>query len=423
MILASTTSFSHEDIFTLTPDEIETFKIELVKKREERSKKESELKQLKSDLLEKHKYYSEIKFARDQLRWMLEFSLKKDFKAKGNREKTEDDLYECILNTLEGKNCKVMPRLTFKETASSPKECYQKNKSARELFEKEFQRSALPTQSSDHISILKKLSELSLNAVETNLIGKGKDFDDQITKLDDEVKLQIKKMDEMWKKNSIILKFQAKVNSSERCMGEISIKNNRLSEIREKSNSEISSMEDMLYSSTKCLKAKIDKRLSGFSYCERYQYFMENKICTDQYYESEIEDAFCETNQNKTAKEILNLQCFLNGTSAAKECLKFDPNENPKENLKCKTHDLKLEKPLAFNKEGVSKARRFIGDKIARGIPVIGNIKDNYIGIIGIKNDQGMCKYLIRDFSQHSEKWVNEDEILNNYFKFNYLEK
>jgi hypothetical protein len=354
---------------------------------------------------------------------MLEFSLKKDFKVKGKTERIEDDFFECILNTFEGKSYKVMPHSKSEETASSPKECYQKNKKAKELFEKEFKKITSPTDSQEHFSNLKKLSELSLNAEEKNLIQKGKDFDDQISNLDNEVKRLDKKMSEMWDKNSRIVKLQTRVNFSGRCAGNISINNNRLLEIQEKSNSEISSMEDLLYSSTKCLKAKIDKKLIGNSYCERYKFFMENKICTDEYYESNIEDNFCDTNQNKIPKEFLNIQCFLNSTSNAKECLSIDLNEKPKETLKCSTHDLKLETPLALNKEGVSKARRFIGDKIARGMPVIGSIKDKHIGILGIKNDQGQCKYLVRDFTGLSERWVDEEDILNNYYEFHYLEK
>jgi|GEM_PF-3045223 hypothetical protein len=423
IIFASPTSYSRDEIFTMTQAEIEAFKIELERTRDERLAKAKDLNQLKSETLEKHKYYSEIKFARNEIKRELDSSLKKDLKTKGKKEKIKDDLYECMLNTFEGKKSKVIPSSKSDETASSPKECYQKNKSAKELFEKEFQKISSPTDSQGHFSNLKKLSELSLNADETNLIQRGRDHDDQISKLDNEVKQIELKMSEMWDMNSRILKLQIRVNFSERCAANISINNNRLLEIQEKSNSEISSMEDLLYSSTKCLKAKIDKKLVGNSYCERYKFFIENKICTDEYYESNIEENFCNTNPNKIPKEFLNIQCFLNSTSNAKECLSIDLNEKPKETLKCSTHDLKLEKPLAFNKEGVSKARRFIGDKIARGIPVIGSIKDKHIGILGIKNDQGQCKYLVRDFTGLSERWVDEDDILNNYNEFHFLEK
>ena len=65
--------------------------------------------------------------------------------------------------------------------------------------------------------------------------------------------------------------------------------------------------------------------------------------------------------------------------------------------------------------------RTFLGDKIARGLPSVATMGKKTIAVIGIKKEAFECKYLVRDFSDQTEKWLPEEEVLNGVFEFHYL--
>jgi hypothetical protein len=66
-------------------------------------------------------------------------------------------------------------------------------------------------------------------------------------------------------------------------------------------------------------------------------------------------------------------------------------------------------------------ARELIGENIARGIPTIINKDNLHSAIIGVKSEGSVCKYLIRNYKDQSEKWVDEDNILNFLNEFHFL--
>jgi hypothetical protein len=419
LIIFSSSALSQVNKFTMTQEEINEFKLKMDNDRKDinaLSKKESDLKQ---EIIDKYPLHEELSHIRRNKGVHLDLLMTKDKKIKKKEDTIEEGLLECMLATLKGQEIKVIPRSKSNETAKSPKECYDKNKDAQKVFQKEFIRNDLKEEKDFGISQLKRLTEISLSPEEKDQLQKGEELSLQISAITNEIKEISENYSKMLNVLPHIMRFETKVKVATRCLGENRIENNRFIEIQSKSDHELSSMEDLLYSNSKCRKAKIDKPLEGNTYCERFNFFINNMTCVKDFSDIiEAENSCREDDESFLENQFKNIKCFLD-----RSCSKSDLEENwIKENL-CITHAHKLEKPLAYQKEAISKVRTFLGDKIARGLPSVATMGRKTIAVIGIKKEAFECKYLVRDFSDQTEKWLPEEEVLNGVFEFHYLNR
>ncbi len=415
----SSLAFSLEDKTTFTQEEIKEFKLNLDKNLKDIDELSKKGNRIKEELLEKAPLHAELKQIIGDQYSHLDYLKSKDKQIKKKEDTIEEALIECMLATLKGQEIKVIPRSNLNETAKSPKECYDKNKEAQKTFEKEFIRNDLEEDKRWGIYKLKRLTEISLSAEEKDQLKKGEELSLEISSIENEKKELESLRSKMYNVLPKIMRFETKIKAATACVGENRIENNRFIEIQSKSDQELSSMEDLLYSNSKCRKAKIDKPLEGNTFCERFNFFIKNMTCVKDYSDIiEAENSCSENDEPLIGKELKNIKCILDKT-----CTNGGLEDKWEKEYTCTTHLHGLEKPLAFQKEAIRKVRAFLGEKIARGVPSIATMGRKTIAVIGIKKEALECKYLIRDFSNQTEKWVDEEEVLNGVFEFHYLNR
>ncbi len=107
--------------------------------------------------------------------------------------------------------------------------------------------------------------------------------------------------------------------------------------------------------------------------------------------------------------------------SIAESCQNKEQNAESLQGISCLSLGGKAIKDPSDKKQDLENLRRTVVTNLAQGLSVGAKIGNIHKSIIGIKEEKGVCRYLIRDFSKKESSWVNESEVYERMDEINSL--
>jgi hypothetical protein len=385
-------------------------------------RKEKKKEDLNNNFNKKYPLYSSLKDVRARLELAIDQVKNMNWKKRGEIETAFEPLAECMLETLKGEKVQLERFRIQNIYALSPYDCYRTMTKSQGYFDYELTHIKNDKKINPLTELVSELSGISFNS-EGFLELKKAEQDYKSIKLEEKsILLDRNKFKILEQKYSSIAEFETHVENTSKCQGEHVLQEQRLNEIQTKSNSEISAMEDLLYSTSKCRNAKIEKELIGNNFCERFNFFIENMRCISEYPDFAETPLSCSTGQDivdeTSFKKVL---CSLESKENPNNCNDNGLDPYWKYRYICSNKAPHVDSKVTSLEQGRMGARELIGENIARGIPTIINKDNLHSAIIGVKSEGSVCKYLIRNYKDQSEKWVDEDNILNFLNEFHFL--
>lgn len=423
VVISSKDLFSQEGQFNLSNDEISKLKESYNDSKKDIQYRENLIETKERELNEKYQSFLETFKKRDRLESALEEVKKLPLKKKGDVEKAFENLASCMIETLKGSKVRYEPNYRQVLVAMSPWECYRYDESSRNFFEYEIKESAKRKKVHPLTTLILENSETFFGPDKLNQIsGADKAYQklkrERVLLYDEKNKFQKLEI----KYNSVI-KFEKNIEELKKCQSESSIVNNRFTEIQSKKDSEIASMEDLLYSNSKCRKSLVKKDITGQSFCERFNFYITSMDCISESSEFADLNLVCPEENNLFNNFNLKKAVCHKMTTDTPFCSDNNFSSQFKNRFECKSSAPHLAKELTSLEEARIKAREVIGENILRGQPTITTNENNYLAIIGIKPNGKDCNYLIRDYTTQTEKWLDENDVLTFSKEFNFLRR
>jgi hypothetical protein len=107
--------------------------------------------------------------------------------------------------------------------------------------------------------------------------------------------------------------------------------------------------------------------------------------------------------------------------SIAESCQFKEENAKNLEGISCLSLGPKTINSPNDKKQELENLRRTVVTNLAQGLSVGAKIGNIHKSIIGIKEEKGVCRYLIRDFSKKESSWVNESDVFEKMDEINSL--
>jgi hypothetical protein len=107
--------------------------------------------------------------------------------------------------------------------------------------------------------------------------------------------------------------------------------------------------------------------------------------------------------------------------SISESCQFKEENAKNLEGISCLSSEAKVKKDPNDRIQELENLRRDVVTNLAQGLSVGAKIGNIHKSIIGIKEEKGICRYLIRDFSKKESSWVNESEVFEKMQEINSL--
>jgi hypothetical protein len=107
--------------------------------------------------------------------------------------------------------------------------------------------------------------------------------------------------------------------------------------------------------------------------------------------------------------------------SIAESCQNKEQNAETLQGISCLSLGGKAIKDPKDKKQDLENLRRTVVTNLAQGLSVGAKIGNIHKSIIGIKEEKGVCRYLIRDFSKKESSWVNESDVYERMDEINSL--
>lgn len=422
VLLIPTTSLSQSEYFSLSKYQIEQVKKSYQEGLDGLKRKEVEKKDLENNFNKKYPLYTSLRDVRQELELELEKIKKMHWKKKGEAEAAFEYLAECMLETLKGEKVRLERFRIQVVYATSPYECYRLNTNSQNYFEYEFNESRKGKKVNPLTVLVGELSKISFNSEEQSILKKA--VQDYKT-----IKLEEKSLNrdrdefkQIELKYNLIAEFETHIENTTKCKGEHILQEKRLYEIQSTNDSEISSMEDLLYSTSKCRNAKIEKELVGNNFCDRFNFFIDNMKCINEYPDFAEASFACNSRLEILEKTNLkNILCGIGTKETPSICNDNGLDPYWKYRYICAKGSPHIDIKVTSFDQGRMGARELIGENIARGIPTVINMNNAHSSIIGVKSEGPECRYLIRNYKDQTEKWVDEDHILSYSNEFLYL--
>jgi hypothetical protein len=107
--------------------------------------------------------------------------------------------------------------------------------------------------------------------------------------------------------------------------------------------------------------------------------------------------------------------------SISESCQFKEESAKNLEGISCLSSEAKVKKDPNDRIQQLENLRRDVVTNLAQGLSVGAKIGNIHKSIIGIKEEKGVCRYLIRDFSKKESSWVNESEVFEKMQEINSL--
>ncbi len=272
------------------------------------------------------------------------------------------------------------------------------------------------TETNPEDQLSKLLGSLGQNFVDENFSGSVQDYIEAKARkeriengLIDAYKNKISKLEQELDRRK---KFDAMIEKNLMgCKTELTIPLKDFKDVKPSENYAYEAANDLLMSVTS------DYKISN------HTYYNINKTTVDDIFTDLIFKGYCTDRPRQESLE----NCEEDKSDLEKvatifeSCFDRDQNANNLTGMSSLSDYFKKTSDVKEKKQDLENLRRTVVTNLSQGITVTAKIDKKNNSIIGIKEDKGVCKYQIRDFSKKETYWISESELLERLNEIKYL--